>query len=144
MTTPRKLLEALFRNDFYSNSKRSAFIGKVKYYRTEKLINLLNKKGADWTLDHSGQGHAQSLLFKRIAFKHENEVRLIYNSFNKIQHPLCSFDLEPLDLIDDIVFDPRIQYSEFQVHKEKLLELGFKKRIVRSNLYKIPQLEIQL
>ena len=109
MTTPKKLLEALFRNDVYPNSKRSAFIGKVQYYKTEKLIKLLQKKGADWILDPSGRGPAQSLLFKRLAFKHENEVRLIYNSFNKFQHPLCSFDLEPHEVIDDIVFDPRIE-----------------------------------
>ncbi len=142
-TTPRKLLKALY-DDSYPDSAKSAFIGKVEYFTTNKLLKLLNEKGTDWIMDPTGKGQAQTLLFKRKAFDHENEVRLIYNSYNKFQHPLCSFELEPLELIDDIVFDPRIEYSEFRKHKNILKDYGFTKRIVRSNLYKIPQLEIQL
>lgn len=142
MTTPRKLLTALF-NDISPDGNYSAFIGKVKYYKTEKLKKLLNKKGAEWILDKTGKGPAQTLLFKRIAFKHENEIRIIYNSYNKFKHDKIGFKINAIELIDDLVFDPRIDYKEFSEHKEKLIKIGFKDRIVKSNLYQIPELTLE-
>jgi hypothetical protein len=48
------------------------------------------------------------------------------------------------DFIDDIVFDPRIKYSEFKNQKKRLLELGFKKRILKSILYQSPKLSFKM
>ena len=142
-TTPRKLLTDLFK-DVAPDGNFSAYIGKVKYYKSEDLIKLLDAKASEWVFDKTGKGPANSLLFKRVAFKHENEVRLIYNSFNKFKHDKCGYKINALELIDDIVFDPRIDYKEFRKLKERLLEIGFKKRIVMSNLYQIPELTIEV
>lgn len=142
-TTPRKLLADLF-NDVNPDGKFSAYIGRVKYYKTKDLINFLNTNAFECIMDKSGEGPARTLLFKRITFKHENEVRLIYNSFNKFKHEKCGYRINTMELIDDIVFDPRIDYKEFKILKERLRNIGFGKRIVKSNLYKIPDLTIEL
>lgn len=142
-TTPRKLLTDLF-NDVTPEGNYSAYIGRVKYYKTKELIKLLNTNAFDWIMDKTGEGPARTLLFKRITFKHENEVRLIYNSFNKFKNEKCAYEINAMELIDDIVFDPRIDFKQFKALKIKLRKIGFDKRIVRSNLYQIPELTIEI
>jgi hypothetical protein len=138
-TTPRKLFKALYDSaDKFRDI--NCFIGKVNYYTTPKLNRLLQNHASDWITDTIGAGQAQTLLFKRNAFKHENEYRLIFNSQGKINSDIYSFPIDPLDLIDDIVFDPRIEYNEFSIHKKELQKLGFNKRIVKSILYQAPHL----
>ena len=139
-STPRKLLNDL--KEISVNSKNiDCFIGKVKYYSTPKLKKLL-QENSHWLIDETGVGPAQTLLFKRLALKHENEVRLIYNSFGRFNKDMMKYEAEPLKFIDDIVFDPRISYAEFSKHKEQLLKLDFKKRIVKSIFYQIPDLTV--
>ncbi|GET33717.1 hypothetical protein PbJCM13498_25800 [Prolixibacter bellariivorans] len=144
-TTPRKLLKALYdQQDKFRDLH--CFVGKVQYYTTKGLKNLLTDSNtmSSWLLDSTGAGHAQTLLFKRTPFKHENEVRLIYNSNGKTNGDLYKFDIDPYDLFDDIVFDPRMKYDNFKQEKEKLKLVGFKKRIVKSNLYKTPSLTFKI
>jgi hypothetical protein len=141
-TTPRKLLKAL--SNCSQSPKNECFIGKVKYLTTEKLKNFKKKNGAELIMDKSGIRLAQSLLFKRTPFKHENEIRLIYNSYGKFESELLKFEIEPLNLIDDIVFDPRIKYEEYRKYEKQLRELNFKNKIVKSNLYQIPNLKIRI
>ncbi|MCR6721521.1 MAG: DUF2971 domain-containing protein [Chitinophagaceae bacterium] len=139
-TTPRKLLTALYTSDGKFRDI-NCFIGKVNYYTTSKLKTLLQNHASGWITDSTGAGQAQTLLFKRTPFKHENEVRIIYNSQGQVTEDLFSFPIEPLTLIDDIVFDPRMEYGVFSEHKKRLRAFGFKKRIVKSNLYKAPNLK---
>lgn len=142
-TTPRKLLKSLY--DVSGQFRDlSCYIGKVKYYTTPKLKKLLKTNASSWILDSTGAGQAQTLLFKRTAFKHENEIRLIYNSQGKVKGDLFRFKIDPLELIDDIVFDPRIDYGQFAKQKNKLKDLGFDRRIVKSNLYRSPRLKFRM
>ncbi len=142
-TTPRKLLKSLYDSaDEFKDI--SCFIGNVNYYTTPKLKVLLDNHASDWILDSTGSGQAQTLLFKRNAFKHENEIRIIFNGQGKIRGDLYPIKIDPFDFIDDIVFDPQIQYSEFKKEKEKLKKLGFKKRIVKSILYQSPKLKFRM
>jgi len=141
-TTPRKLLKSLY--DVSGKFRDiSCFIGKVEYYTTPKLKQLLELNGSSWLTDSTGAGQAQTLLFKRNAFKHENEVRLIYNSQGKVNGDLFRIKIDSFDLIDDIVFDPRIEYSTFLKYKKQLKTLGFSKRIVKSILYQAPKLKLR-
>mgnify|MGYP003418149112 FL=1 len=141
-TTPRKLLKAL--TSCSDNPKNQCYIGKVKYLTTIKLKEILEKDGSKLIFENSGIGLAKSLLFKRTPFKHENEIRLIFNSLGKFESEIMKFEIEPLDLIDDIVFDPRIEYSKYKEYKKRLRLMNFEKRIVKSNLYQIPNLKISV
>jgi hypothetical protein len=145
-TTPRKLLKSLYEDTGCQINDYSCFLGKVKYYKTPKLKEFLNLNSAEWVyFDPTGQGLAQSLLFKRTPFKHENEVRLLFNSkFKGEKNPdFYSYYFDPREIIDDIVFDPRMDVSEFNRHKKNLIQLRFEKRIVKSRLYDIPKFIIE-
>lgn len=105
---------------------------------------LLDTHTATWVVDSTGAGQAQTLLFKRSAFKHENEIRLIFNSQDKEKSDLYRYPIDPLGLIDDIVFDPRIDYKEFAKYKKDLQKIGFKNRIIKSILYQAPKLKFRM
>jgi hypothetical protein len=141
-STPRKLLKALYiqAGEF---KDINSFIGRVEYWSTKKLLKQLNDGSLMRSLliDPSGKGPVFTLLFKRIPFKHENEIRLIYNAQKPLNNKVYSFNIDPFDLFDKLVFDPRMPYSEFRQNKAILIKLGYKKSIVKSNLYRIPKLK---
>lgn len=141
-STPRKLLQYLY-NSAVEFLDLSSFIGKVKYYTTPKLEQLLETNASSWILDPTGAGEAQTLLFKRTPFKHENEVRLIFNSYGKHSGKLYKYKIDPFEMIDDIVFDPRMEYKDLAQEKRAIKDLGFKKRIVKSILYHSPKLSFK-
>jgi hypothetical protein len=67
----------------YSQDKRTEYdhcIGKVEYLKKEHLIDR-----AKATFSKTGEitfgGLFRSLLIKRRAFKHENEIRIIFQRF---------------------------------------------------------------
>ncbi len=143
-TTPRKLLKSLYDNSGTFKDINS-FIGKVQYWTTNELLIQLNSAAvSSMLLDSTGVGQAQTLLFKRKPFKHENEVRLIYNSHGNTTDDLFRFKINPNELFDDIVFDPRMKFEVFRNFKMELQKKGFKKRIVKSILYKVPKLTFKL
>lgn len=144
-TTPRKLLQSLFIDTGNQINDYSCFLGKVNYFTTEKLREHLDKNAIHWLNEPTGQGLIQSLLFKRKPFKHENEVRLIINVKFKTKRGenIYPYFINPFELIDDIVFDPRIEYEEFKYFKMKLRKHNFKKRIVKSKLYDMPKFIIK-
>jgi hypothetical protein len=143
-STPRKLLSALYKEAGTLRDVNS-FIGKVEYWSTKKLIGLLSDGNAmrELLTDSSGRGSSMTLLFKRIPFNHEKEIRLIYNSDKALNSDIFRFRVDPHDLFDDIVFDPRMDYSLFQKYKKRLKNLHYTKRIVQSTLYHIPKLKFR-
>lgn len=134
-TTPRKLFNSLFEID---NDIQKVFVGKVKYIKSLDLQTLYADNAKSWIFEEKGVGICKSLLYKRYPFKHENEVRLIYNTFLNAEATILKYDFNPAELIENIVFDPRLEYSKFKNRKEQLKSLGFKKTIIKSNLYKVP------
>jgi hypothetical protein len=138
-STPRKLFSGLFQID---NNIHKVFVGKVTYLTSPKLEKLFKENAKDWIFEQEGIGKSKTLLYKRYPFKNENEVRLIYNTFINAEKLILKYDFDPFQLIDDIVFDPRISYSEFKIKKLQLQNLGIKKNIVKSNLYKLPNYNI--
>jgi len=140
-TTIRKLLEALY-NQAGDFKDISCFIGKVEYFSTKKLLELLS--GSDSIkanlTDTTGRGQASTLLLKRLAFSHEKEVRLIYSSPKDLHSDIYQFEIDLLELIDQIVFDPRMDDANFEASKRLVRDWGFTKGVVKSKLYKIPDL----
>ncbi len=138
-STPRKLLKSLTEIDENSNK---VFIGKVKYLKSIDLKSLYLNNSKKWLFEELGIGNAKSLIYKRFPFKHENEVRLIYNTFINAEKKILKYPIIPNNLIDNIVFDPRLKYSEFSKRKDYIKELGYNKTIIKSNLYKMPNYNI--
>jgi len=145
-TTIRKLFYALY-SQAGSFKDISCFIGKVQYANKKKLIEQLSDPDLmrSRLIDSTGYGQAETLLFKRIAFSHEQEVRLIYNSPTNLKTEWFQFKFNPRELFDQVVFDPRMDYHRYKTDKERLInEFGFKMPIIKSSLYKIPELSFRM
>lgn len=118
------------------------YYGLVEYlpkYKLDKLpkdaelINALKKRSP-------GKAHLKSLLVKRKSYAFEKEVRLFYikpenNKPNK-PHFLQFVDIEPLQFISSLRFDPGMPYKQFLEHKEKLIKkYGFRKTQITQSSY---------
>jgi hypothetical protein len=140
-TTIRKLYTQLLESSTLTQKTYypSLFIGKVKYQSTKQLTNMLvdKERMSNKLFDKSGWGQASTFYYKRWAFRHEHEVRIMFNNFDDCANDLFSFNIEPLELFDEIVFDPRMKKDEYLSKKEELLSLNFKKSISQSSLYSI-------
>ncbi len=136
-TTIRKLLESLYSStdDF---PELSCFIGKVHYLTVEDMKQKLTTHDF---FDSTGAGTAETLLFKRDSFEHENEVRLIFHfpESNKATNDIHQFQINPRELFDEIVLDPRIGEDIFQSKRNALKDKGFSKSIEQSELYRPPE-----
>ncbi len=143
-TTVRKLFNALYgKGDKFRDI--SCFIGRVEYKKKEALTDFLKdgKTISRLMTDTSGIGQATTLLFKRLAFSHEREVRLIYYSPEKLNTDKYYLEIDPLDLFDQITIDPRNDYKDFRQWKKEYQDAGFNKKIIRSLLYKVPRLSFK-
>jgi hypothetical protein len=146
-TTMRKLFQPLFelggihKNLNGNEYNLTSFIGKVKYKGKKSLLNMLNdrEKMSEKLYDQSGRGQASTFYFKRKAFKHENEVRLMYNDSENTSadENVFKFDFDPTVLIEEIVFDPRMEKNDYEAKKKLTKSWGFNKSIIQSGLYKI-------
>jgi len=151
-TTIRKLFMPLFiaggqyKKIDGTDYNLSSFIGKVKYAGEKTLLAMLKdkKRMSDKIFDQSGWGQASSFFFKRVEFKHENEIRIVYNSQGGNEFDIFKFGINPTDLFDEIVFDPRMNLLDFQVNKKKLIDWGYNKEIIQSELYKLKTFTMSL
>lgn len=150
-TTIRKLFQPVFEAGGISKTiegddwNMSSFIGKVKYQSSKSLVAMLKNdvRMNSKVLDQSGWGQASTFYFKRYAFKHENEVRIIYRNPNNAGD-VVNIPVDPNLLFDEIVLDPRMGDQEVLDLKTKLLDWGYAKKVTQSGLYKLPQLRIRL
>jgi hypothetical protein len=143
-TTARKLRESLA--DVVESPELTAFIGKVQYKRNKDLTAMVSDRvrmqrkifGA------TGRGHAESLLFKRDAFSHEKEIRLIYTGApSEGETDLFSFAVDPHALFEEVVFDPRMDTALCEIYEKHLKSIGFPGKIKRSQLYEVPNITVR-
>jgi hypothetical protein len=139
-STIRKLFESLRRN-CGEWARDEAFIGRVEYLDEKKLERFA--KG----VLRSDEGFlsmrlfAGTLLVKRPAFRHEREVRLIFTPHdkNKADSDLFPYPVNPNELIDQIMIDPRMSAEAASSLKKKIgSRTGFSGHVVRSLLYAPP------
>ncbi len=131
-TTIRKLLVAL-QSQSGRFAKTHCFIGEVEYLSQQDLVTKLKRVDV---LNSIGSGVAESLIYKRVEFKHEKEVRLLYTGDSGDMH---QFSIDPYDLFDEVVFDPRINKHLFESYRDSLKSKGYKKSIRQSVMYQIPK-----
>ena len=138
-TTVGKLLDSLCGAN---NNKENdcCFIGRVTYPKEAKL-----KKFARTVFKNglTAEAVARSLLVKRRAFVHENEVRIIYFEGDQIVHAegVYKYPLNPNAVFDQIMIDPRVSCESFTNFKDEIgKRTGFKVECIkRSLLYKPPE-----
>lgn len=145
-TTVQKLHESLFSQTVH-NAELSAFLGKVLYkpqnYMVKQIRDRIIMQGQ--IFDTSGRGIVETLLMKREEFRHEKEVRLIYfNQTDNDYGDLYKYSFDPYQLIDEIVFDPRMNDDLVDVFRSHLKSIKFEGRLSKSPLYKLPNLTVSI
>jgi hypothetical protein len=117
-----------------------AFIGKVKYLSDAKLKAFAASVFSDGI---NPDTLASSLLVKRAAFSHEREVRLLYlekENNKKQEDGFYRYPVDPHDLIDQIMVDPRLPLKEAKDLIEEIrTTTGFRGGTKRSLLYAPPR-----
>ena len=136
-TTPRKLSLALG-----SWAERVTwgkfYLGRVEYLAREdasqKLVDILGRKGPIEI--GRGENRAQSLLLKRKAFAHEDEVRLIWVCDDKRDiDKTMTVNVDPNDFIEEVTFDPRLVRFEMLERQQSARNLGYEGAFSESGLY---------
>lgn len=136
-TTPRKLSQAL--TSFAERVTWGKFyLGRVQYLANgeavKKVCHVLCDKGP---LEMGrGECRAQSLLLKRKAFAHEDEVRLIWicDDRRDVDEPM-SANVVPNQFIDEVTFDPRLMSFERREREDSAKALGYDGSFAESGLY---------
>ncbi len=115
--------------------------GWVKY-ETQKAINEKRKQflnnSNNWFPDSAAV--KDSLFVKRSAFAYEKEFRVILQTTLSVKNrSYIEISVDPEFFIDQIAFDPRMDFKLFRC-KKKIYEKWFpSKKIVRSDLYTNPK-----
>lgn len=135
-TTIRKLFNSLY--DEYGELYNT-FIGRVLYAKEKVVLNYIKENSKTWIYDETGLGIAKSLLIKRDIFSYEKEIRLIYNSFGRIENNYIQYEINPNYLFDEVVLDSRLNNEQFEINKKSILDLGWKNSIKKSIIYDYPE-----
>lgn len=114
------------------------YLGRVEYLSKEeasqKVVNALAKNGPIEI--GRGESRAQSLLLKRKAFSHEDEVRLIWVCGDKREvEKAMTVNVNPNDFIDEVTFDPRLIRFELLERQQSAKALGYEGAFAESGLY---------
>lgn len=144
-TTLSKLYNSAYTDD---SCMATTNIGAVSYKTKKDLIAWIKAKTPISLSDIDKIGK-ESLFFKRNNFSHEQELRLIYmeaavssSGGNNIKQ----YDINPIDFIEEISFDPRCEESYFKAYKEYLQKKYSypKDSINKSVLYQFNPIQIDL
>ncbi|MGO7371741.1 DUF2971 domain-containing protein [Rhizobium leguminosarum] len=135
-TTVRKLLTTL-QAPLGEWAPEQAFVGKVLYLGDEKLVSFGNEVFREGL---NSRALAETLLVKRIAFRHEREVRLLYFEKDKGQEDTYAYAVDPHALIDQVMLDPRLLRADADAKKDEIRKrTGFKGTVLHSLLYAPPK-----
>lgn len=149
----RTTIRKLFNNLSSSNStfpNLQFFVGRVDYWSQKKIKKYMSSvKFSDISLGAGGEHFAKLLCIKRKAFRHENEVRLLYQHiYGNGQHPgtnwVFSYPLDPNKIFDEVVLDPRLSDCQEKELTKRLKKAGCTLSITKSDLYKSPHFVIGL
>lgn len=86
----------------------------------------------------------KTLLYKRIEFQHENEVRILYQGDdNEKSNQIKFFNIEPNEFIEDILFDPRMDNHTVETYTKAIKKFGYKGSVSKSKLYDVKPIIIR-
>jgi hypothetical protein len=136
-TTPKKLSQAL---TAWANRVTwgKFYLGRVEYLAnnaaSQKIVDILAKEAP--VEMGRGEFRAQSLLLKRQAFAHEDEVRLIWvcDDRREVDKPM-TINVDPNEFIEEVTFDPRLIRFELLERQQSAKALGYEGSFAESGLY---------
>jgi hypothetical protein len=135
-TTPRKIIQAV---ELWLAKKPSlgwSFYPAAIEYRDDFLQRFANRLAKIGPVElGQGDDRVDSLLFKRPAFRHESEVRLICLADSKTNSEIVSVDVDPNQLFDEIQFDPRLASFERKERERLARSLGYTGPIKEDGRY---------
>lgn len=138
-STPRKLLKYL--TETLSHTTDNLFCGYVQYIEEHEFhAKISGRKYNDFLMAGGQKLLAEFMCLKRMAFAHEQEIRLIYQDITvDVAHPPSNFHefaFDPNTLFDEIVLDPRLNDWEYDQVSRSLLSNGITLNVRQSDLYK--------
>lgn len=138
-STPRRLIRAIAK--WAAEQADCHFvIGKVTYKPGSEIgqdiANIVNGEDGP-NFFKSIQGRAESLLWKRDYFRHEEEVRVIalQRGGKLSSDKFKSFQFDPNDVFTDLSFDPRLKEFERREREEEIKRLGYTGSVTRDLSY---------
>lgn len=144
-TSARKLYDCVYLKD---DDMVNVYIGKVHYVSLEKFREIQDSVSP---LSNSKINSVltNSYFLKRNTFEHEQEVRIILlyatDQHEKFGKEALSFSIDPYDLIEEFVIDPRVSTIECEEIAKQLIDLGCdKNKIYQSDLYQLGPHSIRL
>jgi len=124
----------------------SYYMGRV-LYKNEKNIVAFLKRGisaaalADW------RWTASTLLFKRLEFSHENEVRVLFIEYRlrrAQRYATWSYKVDPNKTFTEMLCDPRMPQDDFRTSLGRIRALGYRGPVKHSQLYQIPSVTVRV
>ena len=139
-TTVGRLLASL-RDQNKEYGTHNCFIGKIEYVKVSDL-KVFAREAFKNSIDNA-RTIARSVLYKRIAFEYEREVRLIYIecSREKRTNGVYKYRLDPYEVFDQVMIDPRMSEKDYRQYRDEIVtKTKFDKaRIRHSTLYTPPK-----
>lgn len=122
----------------YPNSQ--LFIGKVEYLTTKQIKEKAKKFTRGVISGDSGKSVAESLLFKRKSFSHEEEVRVLVIDQDDISKDgVLGISVDPHEIILSVLIDSRAPSELVDVYTNYLKNvLHFNGNVGKSTLYDVP------
>lgn len=145
-SSPRKLLRALA-TQFPHHAEQHCFVGAIQYGSEGGLKkHIANLVGShEPAVLGRGRPLAELHLLKRMAFRHESEIRLIYiaeRSLAGTDFLTCPINVN--DVFEEITFDPRLESFEHKEREAVFRALGYSGHITPSELYRGLLMEVIL
>ncbi len=137
-TTVNKLFSVIFpKGKDLIDLQTSTFIGKVKYLTDDELFAWQQRS---IPVNEVIRTMVDSFFLKRTPFEHEQEVRIIRTipgDFCNVGVESLLFKIDPDDLIEEYVIEPRLSDVQASAIKNQLVDLGVQPgKIRQSDLYK--------
>jgi hypothetical protein len=145
-TTAGKVFDKIF--DSLDDEKLLDFIvGEVRYHDEQGIKQEFGSLGSnDFIKDKNGTLIPISLLVKRTGFKHEDEVRFIYQDKSHDGDVVNIKEFDWLDIIEEIEFHTHLDYGVMDSYKSILTE-HFEldgAKLKKSKFYDKIKLEVNL
>ena len=142
-----KLYDNLTKNEKCIESNQIPFVGSVIYENWDKIKEKFEQLSLhNDILTNDLKTLIETLYIKRKEFVAEKEFRIIVFDDNKQNSDnydnVIFIDIEPTEIIEEIIIDPRVDNEKFQVWKNLFNKLGFTGKIEKSELYSFKGLEI--